>query len=119
MEGNAISAAFTALWRGLDDDKNSANIAIDILSQEQIEVMKRARFAPALQALVKARGDAVDYALLKLISVNNIDSYNIFPKQADQVFQAFLLCRHSFNIEAILIQLCGNYGLLRANLGSL
>ena len=91
MEGNAISAAFTALWRGLDDDKNSANIAIDILSQEQIDVMQRAHFAPALQALVKARGDAVDSALYKLLSFDNNDTSNIFPKTSDQIFQAFLL----------------------------
>ena len=76
MEGNAISAAFTALWRGLDDDKNSANIATDILNQEQIDVMQRAQFAPALQALVKARGDAVDSVLLKLVSSDNNDTYN-------------------------------------------
>ena len=30
MEGNAISAAFTALWRGLDHDQLSANIAMAI-----------------------------------------------------------------------------------------
>ena len=55
MEGNAISAAFTALWRGLDGDTLSARVAVDLLNTEQKEVMRRARFAPALRALVSAR----------------------------------------------------------------
>ena len=37
MEGNAISAAFTALWRGLDHDQLSANIAMEILNQQQLD----------------------------------------------------------------------------------
>ena len=73
MKGNSISAAFTALWRGLDYDANSADIAVELLSNDQLVVMQRARFAPALQALVKARGHAVDVALMKILNVGEID----------------------------------------------
>ena len=94
MEGNAISAAFTALWRGLDHDQLSANIAMEILNQQQLDVMYVAKFAPALQALVKARGEAVDVGLLKVLDVNanNDDTIKaIFPRKSDLMFENFLI----------------------------
>eukprot|EP00944_MAST-04C_sp_MAST-4C-sp1_P009406 g9406.t1 len=73
MKGNSISAVFTSLWRGLDYDANSADIAVELLSSDQLATMQRARFAPALQALVKARGHAVDAALMKILTVGKTD----------------------------------------------
>ena len=45
MKGNSISAVFTSLWRGLDYDANSADIAVELLSSDQLATMQRARFA--------------------------------------------------------------------------
>ena len=98
MEGNAISAAFTALWRGLDHDQLSANIAMEILNQQQLDVMYVAKFAPALQALVKARGEAVDVGLLKVLDINanNDDTIKaIFPRKSDLIFESFLIDRNN------------------------
>ena len=98
MEGNAISAAFTALWRGLDHDQLSANIAMEILNQQQLDVMYVAKFAPALQALVKARGEAVDVGLLKVLDINanNDDTIKaIFPRKSDLMFENFLIDKNN------------------------
>lgn len=65
--GNAISAAFTALWRGLGGDELSADIASSILAQKHLSTMRTGRFAPALRALVGARAYDVDTALLALL----------------------------------------------------
>eukprot|EP00511_Aplanochytrium_stocchinoi_P013598 CAMPEP_0204890122 /NCGR_PEP_ID=MMETSP1349-20130617/24344_1 /ASSEMBLY_ACC=CAM_ASM_000710 /TAXON_ID=215587 /ORGANISM="Aplanochytrium stocchinoi, Strain GSBS06" /LENGTH=371 /DNA_ID=CAMNT_0052054651 /DNA_START=156 /DNA_END=1268 /DNA_ORIENTATION=- len=77
VEGNSISAAFTALWRGLSGDEFSAEIAAGLLSDKQIDVMQRARFAPPLRALVGARKQAVDNALLKCLRSGSITEYRL------------------------------------------
>ena len=86
MEGNAISAAFTALWRGLDGDELSARVAVDLLKTDQVEVMRRARFAPALRALVGAREKAVNQCLRSACYGAQPADYTVLENADDELF---------------------------------
>ena len=103
-EGNAASAQFTALWRGLSTrDPHSAKIAAQLLDKNQKNKAKRAPYAPAIRALIGARSRVVDLALLRAFGVAEDSFYETLATAEhsdEKLFEKMLGGDHSADMQA-------------------